>query len=262
MKKTLGFLILCGLIGCGDAGTEGGRIVLYSTSPGFQPVSPVSQDTSAGPPLPSELPEPSPDEESPEAPLPDEGADPFADRVVSYQIGEGGGLNEDGLPDIVLGAPRGGGLYQGSFHVLSLGVGGEIIVEMTDFIVVDGEGDDFTVFENAFQVASGSDDTFAEPGVVGVSEDGVDFVDFPCDTARPYAGCAGIHPVLANADLNDIDPADPSVSGGDSFDLRDVGLASARFVSIRDSGLGLGPIGPGTRGFDLDSVAIIHGTLP
>jgi hypothetical protein len=69
-------------------------------------------------------------------------------------------------------------------------------------------------------------------------------------------------PVLANADLNEIDPRDPSVSGGDSFDLHDLGMKTARFVRIRDSGLGLGPIGPGTRGFDLDAIAIIHGTLP
>jgi hypothetical protein len=112
-------------------------------------------------------------------------------------------------------------------------------------------------------VSGSSDLTFAEPGIVGVSEDGTAFVEFACDlSAWPYAGCAGVEPVLANADFNDVDPTDPTVSGGDGFDLKDVGLTSARFVRIRDSGLGLGPIGPGTRGFDLDAVAVIHGTLP
>lgn len=197
-----------------------------------------------------------------EEPLP-AGADPFADRVVSYHLGEGGGLHEVDLPGIVLGAPRGYGLYQGSFHVLSLGVGGDIVLEMTDYEIFDGDGDDFTVFENAFLVSGSSGVTFSEPGIVGVSEDGVSFLDFPCDLSGwPYAGCAGVEPVSANADTNGIDPRDPEVSGGDPFDLRDVGLKTARFIRIRDSGLGLGPIGPNTRGFDLDSVAIIHGTSP
>lgn len=276
--------------GCGDAAVAERRIVLYSTSPGFQP---VSQYSSAEPPSPAESPEivppeialddppaddapedppaegdplpkdePPPDEGPSEAPLP-AGADPFADRVVSYRIGEGGGFHEEMLPDIVLGAPRGIGPYQGSLHVFSLGIGGEIVLEFTDYIVFDGEGVDLTVFENAFQVGSDPQNTFAEPGIVGVSNDGVNFIEFPCDPVnRPFSGCAGVKPVLANADLSDIDPTDPAVSGGDSFDLRDVGLQTARFIRIRDSGLGLGPIGPGTAGFDLDAVAIIHGTLP
>jgi hypothetical protein len=233
------------------------------TPPDLDPPEDPAENPEEGPPTddpPSE--DPPPDEGPIEAPLP-AGADPFADRVVSFALGEGGGLNEEDLPGIVLGAPRGYGLYQGSFHVLSLGTGGEIILEMTDYAVFDGTGDDFTVFENAFQVGSDPLNTFAEPGVVGVSEDGVNFVEFDCDASdKPYAGCAGVKPVLANADLNDVDPTDPSVSGGDSFDLRDLGLKTARFVRIRDAGLGLGPIGPDTRGFDLDAVAVIHGTLP
>jgi hypothetical protein len=197
-----------------------------------------------------------------EADLP-AGADAFADRVVKVTISDGGGFNQDRLPGVVLGSPNGGGQFQGSFDVLSLGVGGAIVLEMTDYAIFDGDGDDFTVFENAFQVGSDPNGTFAEPGVVGVSNDGETFVDFPCDlTARPYAGCAGVTPVLANPDLNGIDPRDPAVSGGDSFDLKDVGLKTARFVRIRDSALGLGPIGTDTRGFDLDAVAVIHGTLP
>lgn len=291
--------LLSALAGCGSAEWPEQRIVLYSTSPGFQPVSPDAPDVS---PSPSEVPEPEPPPEDPpaEEPPPEDpsggemppdaggppsdgevpdppdnppddgpspaplpaGADPFADRVVSYRLGEGGGLNEGDLPDIVLGAPRGGGLYQGSLHVLSLGVGGEIVLEMTDYLIFDGDGADFTVFENPFQVASDSQVTFAEPGIVGVSEDGENFVDFSCSLTQPYAGCAGVRSVLANAGLNTIDPTDPSVSGGDSFDLEDVGLRSARFIRIRDSGLGLGPIGPGTRGFDLDACVVIHGTLP
>ena len=277
MKKVVSLTIIAILAaGCGAGEIPERRVVQYSTSPGFQPVTPDSGEPSFEPPNPSESPEPPTDDgEEPETP-PEEpsddgpvevplpaGADPFADRVVSFHIGDGGGLNEEDLPGIVLGAPHGGGLFQGSFHVLSLGLGGEIVLEMTDFLIFDGTGPDLTVFENAFQVSGSAGVTFAEPAVVGVSDDGVNFVEFACDTsAAPYAGCAGVEPVLANTDLNDVDPTDPSVSGGDAFDLNDVGLTRARFVRIRDSGLGLGPIGPGTRGFDLDGVAVIHGTLP
>ncbi|HEX5036269.1 MAG TPA: hypothetical protein VFX30_03845 [bacterium] len=197
-----------------------------------------------------------------EAELPS-GADAFADRVVSKTIGDGGGFHESSLPGVVLGAPHGGGLFQGGTDVFSLGVGGEIVLEMTDYVIFDGDGPDFTVFENAFQVGSDPQNTFAEPGIVGVSEDGETFFDFPCNlSGKPYEGCAGIKPAIANSDVNALDPRDPAVSGGDVFDLGDVGLKTARFVRIRDSELGLGPIGPGTRGFDLDAVAIIHGTLP
>ncbi|HSA60382.1 MAG TPA: cell surface protein [bacterium] len=287
MKRfCLSIAVAFAVAGCNAGEFPARRVVQYSTSPGFQPVSPeepnpsespeppVDEGVDGEPAIPPEEPpsdgpsdgetppDPRPEDGPVEAPLP-AGADPFADRVVSFHIGDGGGFNEEDLPGIVLGAPRGGGLFQGSFHVLSLGLGGEIVLEMTDFLIFDGDGPDFTVFENAFLVSGSSGVTFAEPGIVGVSEDGVNFVEFACDaSAAPYAGCAGVTPVLANADLNDVDPTDPAVSGGDAFDLNDVGLMRARFVRIRDSGLGLGPIGPGTRGFDLDAVAVIHGTLP
>jgi uncharacterized membrane protein len=39
-------------------------------------------------------------------------ADPFADEVVGYQIGTGGGAGLDEMPGIVLGPPRGGGAFQ------------------------------------------------------------------------------------------------------------------------------------------------------
>jgi hypothetical protein len=50
-------------------------------------------------------------------------------------------------------------------------------------------------------------------------------------------------------------PLDAEVSGGDAFDLADVGLASARFVRVRDvSRAGAAP----SAGFDLDAVGVVH----
>jgi hypothetical protein len=202
-------------------------------------------------------------------------AGPFADRVVTMSVGPGGG---GGSLENVLGPPRGGGAFQGSRDTFSLGLGGSIVLEFTDAIV-DGPGPDFTVFENAFLtrgIATGP--PFAEPATVSVSADGEHFVAFPCalDQSPYYPGCAGIYPVFANAD----DPAAPSPlepsttpiadlvgipidsftppagSGGDSFDLGNVGLAMARFVRIEASSLRPGL--EGLAGFDLDAIAALH----
>lgn len=56
---------------------------------------------------------------------------------------------------------------------------------------------------------------------------------------------------------NGISPIDPQVSGGDGFDLHDVGLSRARFVRIRDSGLNRF-YGAPSGGFDLDAVAVVN----
>ncbi|MBI2082225.1 MAG: Ig-like domain-containing protein [Deltaproteobacteria bacterium] len=189
--------------------------------------------------------------------------DPFADRVVSYNKGEGGGYNKDLLPDIVLGPPQAHpeAPLNGSFDVVSLGKEGVIVLEFTDYLPCDGEGDDFIVFENPWQYNPDAKyGTYSEPGMVSVSEDGVNFVDFPCDlTVRSYRGCAGVRAVLANPDLNDIDPTDPEKAGGDPFDLKDVGLSYARFVRIRDGDKTFGPAANGMRGFDLDAIAVVNG---
>jgi hypothetical protein len=206
-------------------------------------------------------------------------AEPFADRVVSYAIGTGGGAREADLPGVVLGPPRGAGAFQGSTDTFSLGLGGQIVLEFTDNVVVDRPGADLTVFENAFLVrGTTTEPPYAEPGTVSVSADGAHWATFPCALDAPpyYPGCAGVYPVFANAgdpgapsplvpsttpieDLVGV-PVDsfapPPGSGGDSFDLAAVGLHAIRFVRIDG-----GPIEQrlgGLSGFDLDAVAGVH----
>lgn len=216
--------------------------------------------------------------------------DPYADAVFAYQVGPFGGFPSPSfLPGIVLGPPRGSGVLDGGFDVFSLGFGGWIVLLFVDNVIVDGDGVDFTVFENAFFAENPATLTlerpFADPGIVGVSQDGVTWHEFPCLLATfpaagiYYPGCAGVYPVLSHADR----PATPHASipsptplhaligqsseplpavagaGGDSFDLADVGLAWARFVRIRDPNHATGdPFGPTNAGFDLDAVAAIH----
>jgi hypothetical protein len=214
--------------------------------------------------------------------------DPYADGVVSYSIGSYGGFGLANLPGVVLGPPHGGGLLAGGLDVFSLGLNGEIVVAFTDNVIVDGAGVDFTVFENpffveesnGFEVVLGA--LFSEAGEVSVSQDGVNWQVFPCamsSTDYPlYPGCAGVYPVLANGETDARHPSVPTFgpsaaellgqnvdtvvvpdgSGGDSFDLADVGLTWARYVRIRAADHVVGPYGADNAGFDLDALAAVH----
>lgn len=184
-----------------------------------------------------------------------DGADPFADAVVAFLPGDGAGHGEGGLPGVVLGPPQGYGDAAGSLDVLSLGFEGEIVLEFFDLRLVDGPGVDLLVFENPWV-------GWFETGFVAVSDDGVSWHEFPCDPLDAdggYPGCSGTHPVYSHPE-NGIDPTDPAVAGGDGYDLADLGLDSACFVRVRDSGVNA-QYGAPAGGYDLDAVAIVHGEL-
>lgn len=181
--------------------------------------------------------------------------DPFGDGVSEFNPGSDAGFGADALPDIVLGPPQGAGEFGGSLDVVSLGTGGSIVIEFTDWIVIDGPGPDLIVFENAFN-------GFPETGYVAASEDGSVWHEWPCDPfdmAGGYPGCAGVNPVLTNPS-NGIDPTDPDAAGGDAFDLADLPLSTARFVRITDTGQNW--TGGGTAGFDLDAIVVVNGASP
>lgn len=195
--------------------------------------------------------------------LPDGGDEPvceqgFITEVVSIDLGERGGYRQADMPGVIYGHPRGGGAMSGSLDVFAIGLGGEIVVGF-DVDIADGPGPDFTVFENVFLAGGKEDAPVAEPGEVSVSMDGIDWVTFPCQpTAYPYTGCAGKTPVYSNLDKNDISPFDPSVSGGDSFDLADIGVSRARYVRIRDVGPDNSLGSQVAAGFDLDAIAVLN----
>jgi hypothetical protein len=213
--------------------------------------------------------------------------DPYADAVTSFSAGTGGGYGSGDPTGAVTGEPEGLGLFEGGLEVLSLGQGGEIVVEFVDNVIVDYPGVDFTVFENPFLtlVSGAIFSVFAEPGLVSVSQDGTNwFVFDSCETApldSPYfPACAGVFPTLYDpfepgsphpsiptstpiTDLIGLSGAQiftPAGAGGDSFDLADVGLTWARYVRIQDVGPGLGQAG--TVGFDLDAVSAVNGAPP
>jgi hypothetical protein len=216
--------------------------------------------------------------------------DPYADSVTSYTVGTNGGYPGTGfLPGIVKGPPKGTGLFQGGLDVFSLGFGGQIVLRFDDNVIVDGAGVDFTVFENAFMAFNASTLTierpFADPAIVSASQDGATWYAFPCQlvTNPPagvfYPGCAGVYPVLSNAndpntphasiptqgDIGDlvglplVPAPQPGGAGGDSYDLADVGLAWARYVRVQDANFVTGdPFGPNNAGADVDALTAIH----
>jgi hypothetical protein len=184
-------------------------------------------------------------------------SDPYIDAVIRLTPGPFAGFGSDQFPQIVLGPPQGSGETQGGFHVLSLGVGGEIVLHSATPIL-NGPGVDFIVFENAFFAGGNPENPFAEVGEIAVSQDGTRFIAFPCEpenAADLYPGCAGVRPVHANPLTNGIDPTDPETAGGDAFDLETIGLNWAGWIRIRDLSESGGGV---SAGFDLDAVAIIH----
>ena len=177
----------------------------------------------------------------------------FVTDVVDFAFGDGQDHGQDEFPQPILGAPLGGGCCQGSLDVTSLGEGGFVVLEFEDNVIVDGEGADFIVFENPF-VPQGADDSavFAELGSVSVSQDGVDWFEYPCTADEyPFGDCAGWRAVLTNADENELSPFDPEAAGGDAYDLSDRGLDWVRYVRIEDRADLDGT-------FDLDAVAIVN----
>jgi hypothetical protein len=181
---------------------------------------------------------------------------PYAREIVAYEEGESAGFGQDAYPDIALGPPKGKGTGSGSLDTLSLGVGGSIVLGFGENDVIDGEGPDFIVFENAF-IGGGS--LFMELGEVSVSEDGATWHTFPCDEEgtgdEQFPGCAGWTPTL-RFDPQQVFPLDPALTGGDAFDLGELGLSRARYVRIQD--LASRPGTANTGGFDLDAIGLIH----
>ena len=171
-------------------------------------------------------------------------------NIVHFSPGLNAGFGQNQLPQIVLGLPKPAGENQGSLDVLSLGVAGEIILAF-DQPLLDQNGDDFWVFENAFFKDGAAHESFIELAEISVSMDGETFIPFPCSESDDWF-CAGKMPSL-NCDFG-LD-LKRGMCGGDAFDLSAIGVDRFQYIKIRDLGIGMGikAIKP-TAGFDLDAV--------
>ncbi len=175
----------------------------------------------------------------------------FAEEVIEFSAGTGSDFGQDRLPDVVLGGPRGEGCCAGSLDVASLGDAGSIVLGFGGRSIVDGSGPDFVVFENVFWAGGKEEAAFVEWAQVEVSLDGETWFAFACDSATGR-GCAGNTPTLAHPEEDQISVFDAQESGGDAFDLADLGLDEVRFVRITD-------LPDDDAVFDLDAVAIFNG---
>ena len=192
----------------------------------------------------------------------------FIDTVYSYQWGTGtGAAGRDAkyFPQNIFGPPTSyASKYIQASHdseVVSLGLGGEIVVGLKNGYIIDKEGPDFIIFENVFSNYAETK-IFIEPAIVSVSKDGINFVEFPYNP-ETLEGLAGIN--WTNGSENCFDY---KVSGGDAFDLADIGMDSIRYIKIKDTALlasklptthkYYSPAGLLINGFDLDAVVLLH----
>ncbi|MCS6966397.1 MAG: hypothetical protein NZ473_06495 [Candidatus Kapabacteria bacterium] len=183
----------------------------------------------------------------------------WIDTVIIFRPGAGQNFGQDSayFPRNIFGPPdtsaRLDNPSASPFQIVSLGMGGEIVVGFHNKIVVNGPGVDFVIFENSFVTLSGR--LFAEPALVSVSPDGVTWRGFPWDSLT-LQGCAGVTPTNGNAP----DLLEPAYSGGDWFDLAALNIDSIRYIRIADLSWWLlqrpsHPLwDPTLSGFDLDAV--------
>ena len=177
-------------------------------------------------------------------------ADPWGDESPFVQYGEGAGYGQADYPENILGPPDPDATPAspavGEDELLTLGKEGMVVIEFTDNTVINGDGPDFTVFENVMYTGS---TYFRECAFVEVSQDGQNWTMFP-HSIETLEGLAGVWPTSGD------DPTNPDVSGGDQFDLDTVSLAWIRFVRLTDCGDAVEDGGL----FDLDAVAAINWT--
>ena len=136
-------------------------------------------------------------------------------------------------PFLAVNGVRGGGANGGGLDVFSRdwADANSITLSWSGRVVLNGDGADLVVFENAFESSPGV--MFMDLAVVEVSMNGLDWATFPHDyvgsdeseyssQADAWQGFAGRSAVLLHEEDNRVDPMDPGVSGGDPFDLDDL----------------------------------------
>ncbi len=155
------------------------------------------------------------------------------DTVYSFSPGEGQnfGQSSEFYPKNVFGFPDTNATINipsaNEIQILSLGFGGEITIGIKNTKILNGEGIDFTIFENVF-LNPAINKYFVEPAKVAVSKDGINYFEFPFDSTT-LDGCAGTFPTVGKAN-----PFTPANCGGNGFDIEDLGLDYITHIKITD----------------------------
>lgn len=171
--------------------------------------------------------------------------------VTARTVVEAPGHTGEGTSDAenAVNGVRGGGSKAGSADVFSLGfdegIDNFVVLSWGGARVRNGDGIDFVVFENPFEITGGR--VFMDLTIVLLSADGETWVAFPHDyvaedetaylaTPEVWAGFAGRHPVRYHVESNPVDPFDFARAGGDPFDLDDLSGEDAASREIREHG--------------------------
>jgi hypothetical protein len=183
------------------------------------------------------------------------------DTVYSFKPGTGQnvGQEDEYYPMNIYGLPSDSATKEKQEvrpkEILSLGLGGEITVGLKNRLIYDIPGIDFIIYENVFKNPY-KDIYFAEPAVVSVSYDGVEFQEFHFDSTS-LEGCAGTKPTITEG----VD-YDPYLCGGNAFDLDELGLNEIQYIRIKDitemliNNPAHNYYDPTLTGFDLDAVIV------
>ncbi|MBW1799508.1 MAG: hypothetical protein JRJ85_02150, partial [Deltaproteobacteria bacterium] len=158
-----------------------------------------------------------------------------------------------------------------AFDIVSLGRGGQITLTF-DKPIMNGSGDDFAVFENAFS------DTFLELAYVEVSSDGVNFFRFDNDsqTPNPIGAFGSVDPTDVDGfagkykqgygtpfDLADLDGVDPFLNVNSITHVRIIDVIGNGAATDTSGDVVYDPYPTfQSVGFDLDAVGVMHEKLP
>ncbi len=207
----------------------------------------------------------------------------YMDTVNYYREGEG--VNKD-FSDYqkAINGVRGGGKYIGSLDVVSLGNGGIIVLSSSKYVIKNGDGCDFKIFENPFVMKKDNYDYYyMEVATVWVTtspempnpEDDSQWIKFPVkydssafpgNKDRFLKGFAGVNPVFFNHDCFRINPK-LDTAGGDCFDIQELidkkyisSDSSIYFIRLKDGGdkYNEGHSCCKPYDFDLDGIIIIN----
>lgn len=157
----------------------------------------------------------------------------FVSEVISFTPGSGqsAGQSEEYFPENIFGSPSESASENVAEtrpeEICSIGLDGEIILSFSGNIIQNGDGVDFVIFENAFRY--GDDRIYAEPAIVSVSYDGIEWYQFPYDSLS-LEGLAGTIPTYSENGLTFPE------CGGNGFDLSNLNeeINEIKYIKIKD----------------------------
>lgn len=188
----------------------------------------------------------------------------FIDNVVEYNGKELKNFPKEKAINGVLG----NGDQYGSLDVFVIGEANYAIFSCKGKKIINGKGIDIKVFENGFYTNYDKNLMSLDLGIVSVSKDKINWLDFPVSYDKNYPqnsskgkkGFIGLNPVYINMNNNFIYPYF-NEAGGDGFDLSDLGIAEGdyiKYIKLTDAGNNYLDGQIGSNGIDIDGLCVFY----